>query len=186
MMKDSDTYDSSSPFFTDTSLSNVIDRQWNWMLCNEPFGYWQDGAPRDRPSIVSRLVTPEYWIRQCANFFPTGTQGQTYGINKGRTEAGLNAYDAGWANRSSTRLIYANGGFDPWREASVSSELRPGGPLESTAAVPVNIVPGGFHTSDLLTRNGVANAGCQSVIDAEIAQLAAWVAEFPKKKFFQA
>ncbi len=31
-----DTYNASSPFYTDVSLNNSIDRQWNWLLCNEP------------------------------------------------------------------------------------------------------------------------------------------------------
>ncbi len=31
-----DTYNASSPVFTDTSVDNAIDRQWNWLLCNEP------------------------------------------------------------------------------------------------------------------------------------------------------
>lgn len=175
------TYNASSPLFSDTTLSNTIDRQWNWMLCNEPFGYWQDGAPSNRSSLVSRLVTPEYWIRQCKNFFPDGPNGQTYGIALGRTEEDVNDYTGGWYDRNSTRLIYANGGFDPWRESGVSAELRPGGPLVSTPAVPVNIVPGGFHTSDLITRNGVANAGCKAVIDKEVAQLVTWVGQWPKK-----
>ena len=181
-----DTYDYNSPMFRDTSLSNTYDRQWEWMICNEPFGYWQDGAPTNRSTIVSRLVTAEYWIRQCGLFFPPGPEGQTYGIAAGKTEAEVNTYDGGWYIDNSTRLIYANGGFDPWREATVSSELRPGGPLESTAAVPVNIVPGGFHTSDLVTENGVVNAGCLAVIDEEVNQLAAWVAEYPTRTHWRA
>ena len=60
-----DTYNESNPIFTDTTLSNTADRQWVWMLCNEPFGYWQDGAPEGRPTLVSRLVNEKYWIRQC-------------------------------------------------------------------------------------------------------------------------
>ncbi len=31
-----DTYNTSSPLFTDDSLSNTVDRQWQWLLCNEP------------------------------------------------------------------------------------------------------------------------------------------------------
>jgi hypothetical protein len=31
-----DTYNASSPIFTDYSLSNTVDRQWTWFLCNEP------------------------------------------------------------------------------------------------------------------------------------------------------
>jgi len=181
-----DTYDPTSPTFTDTSLSNQFNRQWEWMLCNEPFGYWQDGAPINRPTIVSRLVNAEYWVRQCSLFFPPGPESQTFGIAKGKTEAEENAYTGGWFIDNSTRLIYANGGYDPWREATVSSELRPGGPLQSTAAVPVNVVSSGFHTSDLITKNGQVNAGCQAVITAEVNQLAEWVAEFPKSQHWQA
>ncbi|KAF2764574.1 serine carboxypeptidase [Teratosphaeria nubilosa] len=174
-----DTYDPTSPIFTDISLTNEVDRQWEWMLCNEPFGYWQDGAPSNRPTIVSRLVDANYWIRQCALYFPPGPDGETYGIAKGKTEADVNAHTSGWFIDNSTRLIYANGGYDPWREASTSSELRPGGPLQSTAAVPVNVVPGGFHTSDLVTENGEVNEGCQVVIDKTLAQLESWVNEWP-------
>lgn len=179
------TYDETSPLYTDTSLSNQVDRQWQWMLCNEPFGYWQDGAPADRPTIVSRLVNPEYWIRQCGMWFPPGPDGETYGINKGRTEAEVNDYTGGWFIDNSTRLVYANGEYDPWREATVSAKTRPGGPLESTEQVPVYVVPGGFHTSDLVTRNGDVNEGCKEVIDAEVQQLVEWVAEFPKRKHWR-
>ena len=174
------TYNASNPMYTDTSLSNTVDRQWVWMTCNEPFGYWQDGAPTSRPSIVSRLVTADYWIRQCYLYFPTGPDGQTFGIAQGKTEADVNNYTGGWElSLNSGRLIFANGGTDPWREATVSSDLRPDGPAQSTARAPINIVPGGFHTSDLITENGQMNASCQAVIDKEVQQLAQWVAEFP-------
>ena len=175
-----DTYNASNPLFTDVSLSNTADRQWVWMTCNEPFGYWQDGAPTTRPTIVSRLVTADYWIRQCYLYFPDGPDGQTFGIAQGKTESDVNAYTGGWDIASnSTRLQFTNGGWDPWREATISSDLRPGGPVPSTSSAPVNIVPGGFHTSDLVTENGAVNASCQAVIDKEIQQLADWVREWP-------
>lgn len=181
------TYNESNIIFTDTSLSNTIDRQWVWMTCNEPFGYWQTGAPEGHPTLVSRLVNVEYWTRQCDLLFPPGPNGETFGINKGRTEDDVNAYTGGWNITNATRLQYTNGGFDPWREAGVSSELRPGGPLQSTKQVPVHIVPGGFHTSDLVTRNGAVNASAKAVIDAEVAQLVAWVNEWPQKgKYWRA
>ena len=44
-----DTHNATNPIFTDTSLSNTADRQWTWLLCNEPFGFWQDGAPAGTP-----------------------------------------------------------------------------------------------------------------------------------------
>lgn len=63
----------------------------------------------------------------------------------------------------------------------MSSEYRPGGPLKSRPSAPLNIIPGGFHCSDLILKNGAANAGVQKVIDAEVAQIKTWVAEYYKK-----
>lgn len=178
-----DTYNKSNPMFTDVTLSNQVSRQWQWMLCNEPFGYWQTGAPEGQPTLVSRLVDAEYWIRQCENFFPLGLSGETYGLNKGKTEEELNEYTGGWDIVNSTRLLYVNGDYDPWRTASVSSyELRPEGALESTEEVPVVIVPGGFHTSDLITMNGEVNAGVAMAQQKIVAQLVEWVGEFPKRR----
>jgi hypothetical protein len=173
-----DTYNASSPYYSDWSLSNQFDRQWVWLTCNEPFGYWQDAAPLGRPSLVSRFVTQEYWTRQCDLFFPE-MDGVVNGLAAGKTYEDVNQYTGGWFIDNSTRLTYANGGFDPWREASVSSEFRPGGALVSTAQVPVNVVPGGFHTSDLVTRNGLVNPGCQKVIDAGVKNIVNWVAQWP-------
>jgi hypothetical protein len=164
--------------FSDWSLSNKFDRQWVWMTCNEPFGYWQDAAPTDRPSIVSRLVTEEYWTRQCGIFFPPDN-GETFGLAAGATYADVNTYTKGWDTRNSSRLLYVNGGYDPWREAGVSSDFRPDGPLQSTEEVPVGLVPGGYHTSDLVTRNSNVNPGCKSVTDAGIQQMKTWVSEWP-------
>jgi hypothetical protein len=39
------TYDANNTLFTDMTVGNPIDRQWNWMLCNEPFAYWQEYVP---------------------------------------------------------------------------------------------------------------------------------------------
>lgn len=157
-------------------MDNAINRQWNWFLCNEPFDYWQGGAPAGRPSIVSRLVTPEYWERQCALFFPPEGE-YTYGHAEGKTVDDVNAYTGGW-NTNTTRLVWTNGQFDPWKDATVSSDFRPDGPLKSTAEAPVLMIPAGIHCSDLLAQNGIVNAGVQKVIDTEIAQIEQWVAEY--------
>jgi hypothetical protein len=47
--------------------------------------------------------------------------------------------------------------------------------------VPVNVIPGGFHCSDLSIANGVANAGAAAVQKAEVAQIKAFVQQWPKK-----
>jgi hypothetical protein len=36
------TYDFNNNMYRDYTVGNPIDRQWNWMLCNEPFDYWQE------------------------------------------------------------------------------------------------------------------------------------------------
>ena len=60
----------------------------------------------------------------------------------------------------------------------MSSTSRPGGPLTSTPEHPIQIIPGGFHCTDLNLDNGVANEGAQQVIDNEVAQIVKWVAEW--------
>ncbi|PPJ55361.1 hypothetical protein CBER1_10067 [Cercospora berteroae] len=178
-----DTYNASSPLFTDISLANQVNRQWIWMTCNEPFGYWPNGSPPGRPTLVTRLITTGYALRQCGLWFPPGPNGETYGLAAGRTEADVNAYTGGWSNINTSRLVFINGEFDPWREASVSAdaEFRPGGPLQSTPQVPVEIVPGGFHGSDMRIRNGVVKERVKEVQERIVKQLEDWVKEWPKK-----
>ncbi|KAJ5570136.1 uncharacterized protein N7459_009566 [Penicillium hispanicum] len=174
------TYNTSSPIYTDRSVRNAVDRQWQWFLCNEPLFYWQDGAPSDVPNIVSRTVSAAYWQRQCPLYFPE-VNGHTYGSAKGKTADKVNAWTKGWDLTNTTRLTWTNGQHDPWRETGVSSTVRPGGPLESRASAPVHIIPDGIHCSDLLLKNGAVNEGVQKVIDAEVAQIKAWVDEYYKQ-----
>ena len=56
--------------------------------------------------------------------------------------------------------------------------FRPDGPFVSTPEQPLQIIPGGFHCSDLIIKNGEVNEGVQTVIDNEVAQIKAWVAEY--------
>ena len=177
-----DTYDPNNKIFTDTSVNNTIYRSWQWMLCNEPFAYWQDGAPRSRSTLVSRLIKAPYWQRQCELFFPT-VNGYTFSsaLSPDNNVHQVNKHTQGWRLKDTERLIWTNGEFDPWITASVSSEFRPGGPLQSTEKAPIGIIPGGFHCSDLRLRNGLANEGAQKVIDNQVAQIVKWVGEYPKK-----
>lgn len=172
-----DTYNVNSPYYKDWTLSNTFVRQWVWMTCNEPFGYWQGGAPADRPSIVSRLVDQAYWERQCGLFFPE-EDGLVHGLAAGRTFDTVNEWTGGWNIKDTKRLLFVDGQFDPWRDAGVSSVFKPGGPLESTEEVPVMVVPGGFHCTDLTLRNGEYNAGVKEVIDAGVTQMVDWIGEY--------
>lgn len=176
-----DSYDKTSPIYTDLAPNNTAYRAWQWILCNEPFEYWEDGAPQNRPTIISRLLNVDYWTRQCGLYFPDGPHGETYGLRKGRTPKQVNARTGGWNMVNTTRVMHVNGEFDPWREGSVSATVRPGGPLKSTKQVPVELVPGGRHCSDLYTSNGEVNAGVKASQDRILKQFAEWVAEWPGK-----
>ncbi|OJJ42845.1 hypothetical protein ASPZODRAFT_75976 [Penicilliopsis zonata CBS 506.65] len=172
-----DTYNATNPMYSDLSVSNEFDRQWDWFCCNQPLFYWQDGAPEDRPTIVSRLADAAYWQRQCALFFPE-TNGYTFGSGDGKTAAEVNAWTKGWDNTESTRLIWTNGQYDPWRESGTSSGFRPGGPLQSTAKEPLQVIPGGFHCSDLILDNAWVNEGVAKVVQNEVNQIVEWVEEY--------
>ncbi|KAK6084908.1 serine carboxypeptidase S28 [Seiridium cupressi] len=170
------TYDTSMQVYDDLSANNAVDRTWIWMTCNEPFFYWQTGAPPDQPSLLTRLANAEYYQRQCANWFPP--QGSSsFASSEGKTEVQVNSHTGGWSNTHTTRLLFSNGEFDPWRSASVSSTFRPGGPLNSTADVPVILINGSRHCTDLSKKNAI-NPAIAAAQDAEISQISDWVAEF--------
>jgi hypothetical protein len=166
----------SNPLYSDLTVRNAGNRQWNWMLCNEPFEYWQDGAPADRPSIVSRLVNVEYWRSQCPLWFP----GLKYGVAAGKDADDVNAYTGGWFEDETnvTRLMMTNGEWDPWRDSTLSSIFRPGGPKESTPELPIRVVPHGTHCSDFYGQNWAVNAGVKKIADDAVANLKVWVSEF--------
>jgi hypothetical protein len=117
-------------------------------------------------------VTAEYWERQCGLWFPF-ENGFTFGMNESASinVNTVNEWSEGWQLDNTTRLTWTNGQFDPWSTASMSSEFRPGGKLESTAEHPVNVIPAGVHCYDLILENAEVNAGVQEVVDTEVAQI---------------
>ncbi|EGP83270.1 unnamed protein product [Zymoseptoria tritici ST99CH_3D1] len=174
-----DNHNASSPAYTDISVGNPYNRQYFWLDCNTPWGYWQTGAPQGRPSLASRLHTVAYEREQCGMLFP----GVEYG--QGRNAEDWNAYTGGWKEPPpNSRIMYVNGEFDPWREAGVSSDFRPGGPLQSNeqAKWVVKVVPGGLHTSDMIQDNVRANAGVKQVVDEAVKQMKDWVGEWYEEK----
>lgn len=138
------------------------------------------GAPEDKPTVFSRLVTPEYYQRQCELLFPQEGN-YTYASKLGKTARDINAHTGGWFNTHTTRLITTNGEFDPWRSASVSSEFRPGGPFEGTRKAPVVLIEGSRHCNDLTITNAVHEPikEAQAVL---VEQITSWVADFYKSK----
>ncbi|KAI1826287.1 serine carboxypeptidase S28-domain-containing protein [Xylaria intraflava] len=164
----------SNPIYKDLTPGNAGNRQWNWMLCNEPLEYWQDGAPEGQPTLVSRLVNKAYWHAQCPLWFP----GNDFGIAKGKSAEDVNLYTGGWLATNTTRLMMTNGEWDPWRDSTYSSQFRPGGPLKSTEKFPVRYLKHGTHCSDLYGQNWDVNADAKAIADDETTQMKEWVSEF--------
>lgn len=144
--------------------------------CTSIADHGSSGAPEGIPTVMSRLATAEYYQRQCSIWFPREGR-NTFGSNRGLTEDSLNKRTEGWFNTDTTRLLYVNGEFDPWRSASVASEFRPGGPFNGTEAVPSILMEGGRHCNDLLLNNAV-HPSVAAAQEAAIAQFEEWVSEF--------
>ncbi|ATY60478.1 Peptidase S28 [Cordyceps militaris] len=177
------TDDFTSPVYRDTRVNNPVNRQWQWMLCNEPFEWWRTGGtPAGRPRMVSKLITVDVWRRQCDFLFPA-VNGVQVGIRSGRTYEQINALTGGWrAAADMERVVWCDAENDPWRPATVSSPWRPGGALASTDRAPVHVVPGGGHCVDMLKANADVNEDLKKVWDAEIEQVTKWVGEFYAEK----
>jgi hypothetical protein len=77
--------------------------------------------------------------------------------------------------------MMANGQWDPWRDSTLSSIFRPGGPAQSTPELPIRVTPHGTHCSDLYGQNWAVNPGVKAIADAEVANIQQWVSEFYKK-----
>ncbi|VUC25047.1 unnamed protein product [Clonostachys rosea] len=169
-----DSLNASNPAYHDLTANNWANRQWNWMLCNEPFKWWQNGAPEGTPTIVSRLLGNEYWESLCPLYFPEGG----YGIQRKMTVERINAWTGGWAVQPAARLLESNGQFDPWRDATVSAVDRPGGPLASTPDHPVMVISGGVHCSDYYKRDWDNNPEVKRTVDEEIRIMRRWVRDF--------
>ncbi|CEJ93140.1 hypothetical protein VHEMI08752 [[Torrubiella] hemipterigena] len=174
------THNVSSPIYTDRTVRNEINLQWQWMCCNEPFQQWQAYVPGDT-GLISKYIPTQAQRAQCDLFFPTD-DGFTYGLKAGRTTQQIVEKTGGWDNIHTTRLVYVNGEFDPWRQETVSSTIRPGGPLESTPEVPVFLIKGGSHCSDLIMKDAEVNTDAARVIQGVRDVINKWTAEFYTEK----
>jgi hypothetical protein len=102
------TYDSTQEFYTDTEVDQYY-RSWEWFVCNE-VGYFQDGAPKDQPSLVSRLVQPDgdvvsahfpdftvlhltFIQRTCTYYFPELYKNGVFSPNTNNTNVKYQGWD---------------------------------------------------------------------------------------------
>jgi hypothetical protein len=134
----------------------------------------------DRPALASRpsnrlAPNPTRVLRRPVRAL---VPEKTYGTAEGKTPANVNAYTGGWSVTNTTRLMYTNGQLDPWRDVTVSSDYRPGGPLQSTPQLPVRVIPGGIHCSDYYGQNWAVNPTLQGIVNDEVANMVQWVDEY--------
>ncbi|TFK66908.1 peptidase S28 [Pluteus cervinus] len=161
------TYNTSQPFWTDTSIDNDY-RSWNWFVCKE-VGWLQNGAPTDRPTLVSRLVPSTYDMRQCQQMFPEAFPEVPVTADINNT----NTIYAGW-NAKIDRIFFVNGQRDPWRDATMSAE---GLGKESTPTQVINLGDG-FHCSDISARAGVYSKPLADIQKKALATFHTWVSEY--------
>jgi hypothetical protein len=164
--------------YKDLTPGNWVNRQWNWMLCNEPFEWWQNGAPLTEKTLVSRHVNNDYWRKQCPLHFPEGG----YGLESGKRAKDVNRWTGGWDVTNTTRAMHTNGQHDPWRDATLSSAFRPGGPVHSSKQLPVRLVKGGVHCSDMYGPNWDANEDVKRLALDAAAEMKGWVGEWYEEK----
>ncbi|KAL1724091.1 serine carboxypeptidase S28-domain-containing protein [Schizophyllum commune] len=125
---------------------NDADRSWSWQTCTQ-FGWGRTGAPKGTPTIVSRLRTVQTDVIDfCAYYFPKTFP--AYGLPRANE---TNARYGGWSMHGE-RMIFVNGNYDTWREASMSAQQT--NITVSTASQPIFLV-NGFHSSDLLALSAI-------------------------------
>ncbi|PPQ74362.1 hypothetical protein CVT24_000656 [Panaeolus cyanescens] len=148
------TYDGTADYYTNTTINNS-NRSWFWIVCNE-VGYLQEGAPLGTPSLVSRIITPLYDMRQCKLMFP-----DAYKVLPPIPRTAItNMKYKGW-DVSVSNIFFANGIRDPWKEATLSTTgLKPKVSSQSIG------LGDGFHCSDM----SLASAQADPTIAAVQAQ----------------
>ncbi|RUS20378.1 peptidase S28 [Endogone sp. FLAS-F59071] len=165
------SYDANAHSYTNTQLDNS-GRSWIWQTCYE-FGYWQSAAPKGHPTLVSRLVTPDYWQRQCPMYFPNSTL-----LHKPRTEY-INKVYGGW-NIQDDHIFWINGEFDPWRALGVNSADAP--KRLSSNKSPDVVIKGAVHGwDDLWSPTEVLPKPLIEVHNEVILSLTQWLKEFHAK-----
>ncbi|CAJ2513734.1 Uu.00g018530.m01.CDS01 [Anthostomella pinea] len=154
-----------------------VNRPWEWMICNESFGWNQVGPPEsDGTNIVSSFLRPDYFERRCPLEFPE-TAGVKTGEALGFTPEHLNLFTGGW-DAPYEKVIFVNGRVDPWRSATVASDTRPGGPIiaGTGAAAPTFVVEDGDHCPELEIDEG--DPSTWPIVQESVKIMGGWLAEW--------
>lgn len=114
-------------------------RSWFWLECNE-IEESLDGPPIGQGGIVSRLNKWQDDLQECVTTFP-----EAFSTAPLPDADHINALYGGWGVKN-TRLFFANGKRDPWREGTVSAVNST---AVSTDDQPIGL-SNGFHCTDLV------------------------------------
>ncbi|GAA5967319.1 hypothetical protein JCM3765_005600 [Sporobolomyces pararoseus] len=131
-------------FGTDVYVGDGLEeapwKSWAYQFCTE-WGYFIGAAPKSHPSIVSRLITPEYTGQICSKAFPPGELNSvpaTPNVTK------INQY--GSYDLSYPRLAFIDGSADPWIGATPHSPHAK--ERKDTLRKPFKVIPEGVHHWD--------------------------------------
>ncbi|KAG7441696.1 peptidase S28 [Guyanagaster necrorhizus] len=142
-------------------------RSWSWLECNE-IEESLDGPPIGQGGIVSRLNTWQYDLEGCVTTFPDAFS--TAPLPDGEC---INTLYGGWGVKN-TRLFFANGKRDPWRESTVSAVNST---AVSTDDQPIGLSDG-FHCSDLVMALAAPDDTVVAVQNSFLAYVGKWLPGF--------
>ncbi len=113
------------------TLDNFAGSEWFYQVCSE-LGFYQVHNADRSVSIMSDLITQQYWADQCTQYVGTAPS-----IDATHSEF----YD-GLARGDATNVLFVNGSQDPWSALSFTDSTAPGGMTTFTVAT-------GSHCEDL-------------------------------------
>ncbi|GAA5934245.1 uncharacterized protein JCM15063_004515 [Sporobolomyces koalae] len=147
-------------------------KSWSYQFCTE-WGYFMGGAPKGQPTIVSRLITPEYTGQICKQAFPPG---KLNAVPVTPNVTRINQY--GSFDLSYPRLAFIDGSADPWIYATPHSPEAKS--RKDTIRKPFKIIPEGVHHWD---ENGLTDPEQEpkeihKIHQEEIAFVRQWLREW--------
>ncbi|KAK0437340.1 peptidase S28 [Armillaria borealis] len=145
-------------------------RSWFWLECNE-IEESLDGPPIGQGGIVSRLNKWQDDLQECVTTFP-----EAFSTAPLPDADRINALYGGWGVKN-TRLFFANGKRDPWREGTVSAVNST---AVSTDDQPIGL-SNGFHCTDLVVALAAPDDTVVAVQDSFLVYVEKWLPGFVAK-----
>ncbi|GAA5822645.1 hypothetical protein JCM3770_002853 [Rhodotorula araucariae] len=149
-------------------------KSWAYQFCTE-WGYFIGAAPKGTPSLVSRLLTPEYTGKICKRAFPPG---ELIRVPDSPNITAINQW--GSFDLSYPRLAFVDGSEDPWLYATPHSPTALNPHRKDTLRKPFKLIKGGVHHWD---ENGLAPGRTEppeiaEIHAAEIEFVQSWMREW--------